>query len=159
MSDPDTDGDPGGDEALDSEVPSSESLSTALELALESTPRLPRDRAGVRLAMNYAATLDDLFDRLDEAAEHRDDDGKDTAVADINRLTSLIAKIGPRYEATLDRLGMFPGARPAVRGGEAVGGQSPEAALLTYLQRGLTPAGFDPAAAVDPSVTAADSGD
>lgn len=153
------DHDPEQDDDLVPELPDEESLTTSLRRALESTPRLPRDRAGIRLAMNYAATLDDLFDRLDEIGEHRDDDDRDTTVADINRLTGLIAKIGPRYEATLEKLGMFPGARPATRTGEPAGGQSPEAALLAFLQRGLTPPGVDPAAAVDPAVTEADSGD
>lgn len=145
------------DDDLAPDLPDEESLSTALRKALDSTPRLPRDRAGVRLAMNYAATLDDLFDRMDEIREH--DFATDEQVANINRLTGQIAKIGPRYEATLERLGMFPGARPATRTGEPAGGQSPEAALLAYLQRGLTPPGFDPAAAVDPAVTDADAAD
>jgi hypothetical protein len=148
-----------GDDDVVSDLPEEESLTTSLRKALDSTPRLPRDRAAVRLAMHYAGLLDDLFDRLDEIGEHQpDDEGRDTGVADTNRLASLIAKIGPRYEATLDKLGMVPGARPATRGGDP-SGTSPAAALLSYLQRGLTPEGFDPRAAVDPSVTGADAGD
>jgi hypothetical protein len=144
------------DDDVVSDLPDEESLTTSLRKALDSTPRLPRDRAAVRLAMNYAETLDDLWDRLAEIREN--DFATDEQVANINRLTSLIAKVGPRYEATLDKLGMVPGARPAARGGEP-GGTSPAAALLAYLQRGLTPEGFDPRAAVDPSVTGADARD
>lgn len=152
------DSDPDNDDDLVSDLPDEESLTVSLRKGLDSTPRLPRDRAAVRLAMHYAGLLDDLFDRLDEHGEHRDDDGRDTAVADINRLTSLIAKIGPRYEATLDKLGMTPGARPAARGGDPAG-VSPQAALLGWLQQGATPPGVDPRAVVDPAVTAADAGD
>lgn len=151
------DSDPDNDEVV-SDLPDEESLTVSLRKGLDSTPRLPRDRAAVRLAMHYAGLLDDLFDRLDEHAEHRDDDGRDTAVADINRLTSLIAKIGPRYEATLDKLGMTPGARPAARGGDPQG-VTPQAALLGWLQQGATPPGVDPRQVVDPAVTAADAGD
>ena len=152
------DADPDNDDDVVSDVPDEESLTTSLRKALDSTPRLPRDRAAVRLAMHYASLLDDLFDRLDEVGEHRDDDGRDSSVADINRLTSMISKIGPRYEATLDKLGMAPGARPALRGGDPAG-VTPAAAALGALQRGHAPPGLDPGAAVDPAVTAADAGD
>jgi hypothetical protein len=151
---PDTDPDNDGPVP---DLPVMESLSTALRLALDSTPKLPRDRAAIRLAMHYAGLLDDVFDRMDEITEGGEEDER---VADLNRLVAMVAKLGPRFEATLDKLGMTPGARPAARGGEP-GGTTPQASFLAWLQSGdtVTPAGVDPRAAVDPAVTAADAGD
>lgn len=137
---------------FDGNLPDEESLSTSLRKALDNTPRLPRDRAAVRLAMHYAGLLDDAFDRLTETGEDGDN------LANFNRMAALIAKIGPRYEATLDKLGMTPGARPAARGGDPAG-VSPAASWLAFLQSGGTPPGFDPGTSVDPSVTAADVDD
>ncbi len=137
---------------VDSDLPEKESLSTSLRKGLDSTPRLPRDRAAIRLAMHYASLLDDAFDRLREVGEDGD------SLANFNRMAALIAKIGPRYEATLDKLGMTPGARPAVRGGDPAG-VSPAASWLAFLQSGGTPPGFDPGASVDPSVAEADAVD
>ncbi len=137
---------------ISADLPDEESLSTSLRKALDSTPRLPRDRASVRLAMHYAGLLDDAFDRLTETGEDGDN------LANFNRMAALIAKIGPRYEATLDKLGMTPGARPALRGGDPAG-VSPAASWLAHLQTGRTPPGVDPGSAVDPAVTEADAGD
>jgi hypothetical protein len=130
------------------------SLEAALNESLRSTPHLPRDRAMIELARHYARMLDDAADRLSDAGEGEAEDGRDFA-----RMAALIARIGPRYEATLDRLGMSPGARPAVRGGEHDGRTDPAAAALAVLQSGGVAAGVDYAAGVDPAVTAADAED
>lgn len=125
------------------------SLSNALDQALRTTPVLPRDMAMVALARQYAAMLDDAVDRIGEAEE--DDAGRDLA-----RAVAIVAKIGPRFEATLDRLGMSPGARPAARGGEPHDGVTAAASALAGLQSGPA-AGVDYASCVDPAVTAADA--
>jgi hypothetical protein len=130
------------------------SLEAALDESLRSTPHLPRDRAMIELARHYARMLDDAADRLTDAGDGEAEDGRDFA-----RMAALIARIGPRYEATLDRLGMSPGARPAVRGGEHDGRVDPAAGALAILQSGGVAAGVDYAAAVDPAVAEADAGD
>jgi hypothetical protein len=138
----------------DQGVDSFTSLEASLTASLASTPHLPRDRAMIELAKTYARMLDDAADRLSDAGDGEAEDGRDFA-----RMAALIAKIGPRYEATLDRMGMSPGARPAVRGGEHDGRIDPAAAALAVLQSGGVAAGVDYAAAVDPAVAEADAGD
>jgi hypothetical protein len=132
------------------------SVEGALEEALETTPLLPRDLAARQLALRYAETLDDLFDSLvnGDAAE----DGAAHA-----RVILEIARVGARYEAMLDRLGMSPGARPVIPNGGAPGGTSPDAGRLDQLRRdaaaGAPTSGVDYAAAVDPAVAEADAAD
>ncbi len=133
------------------------SVEAALEAALESTPRLPRDAATVQLALRYAELIDDLFERL--VSDAMEEDGAAHA-----RTVLAIARTGARLEATLDRLGMAPSARPILpqNGGQA-DGRSPEVDQLDVLRRdaaaGGPASGVDYAAAVDPSVTAADAED
>lgn len=129
------------------------SLRAALVASLESTPHLPRDRAMIALALRYADMIDDAQDRAGEA----DDDDQARNVA---RMIGLVAKIGPRLEAVLDKMGMSPGARPATTGGAPLNGTDPGSAALAGLQAGRpgSPApGIDYAAAVDPAVTEADT--
>lgn len=123
----------------------------AFDHAIDTAPHLPRDLAAVHLARTYASMLDDALDRLAERQEEEEDDDGSRAFA---RVVAIIAKIGPRYEAVLDKLGMSPGARPAVRGGEPHG-VDPAAAALDQLRNGAAPAGFDPAAHLDPAVAEA----
>lgn len=134
------------------------SLLAALDASLESTPRLPRDAAAVALARQYAAMLDDATDRLTDAAEGETEDGKD-----FGRMVAVITRIGPRYEAMLDRLGMAPGSRPATLNGQGVGGGDPESAALERARAdadaGAPASGIDYAAAVDPAVTETDPED
>lgn len=122
-----------------------------LRISLRTTPRLPRDTATVELALRYAALLDDLFVRLDEheavesGAHHR-------------RVIMEIDTIGKRLDAVLDRLGMSPGARPAVR--EADPGGDPDSATLDALRydaAGGGAAGVDYTEAVDPTVAETDT--
>lgn len=120
----------------------------ALEAALESTPHLPRDRAAVHLARSYAAMLDDAMDRMTERAEEDEDESRA-----FGRMVTIIAKIGPRYEAVLDKLGMSPGARPATRGGEPHG-VDPAAVALEGL-RSAAADGIDQASSVDAAVAEA----
>jgi hypothetical protein len=129
----------------------------ALLEALETTPRLPRDLAAVKLALHYADLLDDATDRLSDAGEGEAEDGRD-----FGRMVAVITRVGPRYEAMLDRLGMSPGARPVTRDGESHGGD-PASAELDRLRAdsaaGAPASGVDYAAFVDPSVTEADTED
>lgn len=125
------------------------SLLGALDEALRSTPALPRDRAVITLARRYAATLDDAYDRMNEAGEDEEDQPRNFA-----RMVAVIAKIGPRYEAVLDKLGMSPGARPATRGGDPHH-VDPAAAALADLQSGTAADGPNRAPAVHPAVAEA----
>ncbi len=130
------------------------SLAAALTAALETAPYLPRDRAAAELALRYAEMIDDAADRVEQA----EDDDESRA---YGRYVTVVAKLGPRLEAMLDRLGMAPGARPAVRGADPHG-VDPAAAALGELEAGSpgSPApGVDHAAFVDPAVTAADAED
>jgi hypothetical protein len=126
-----------------------------LEEALETTPRMPRDRVAVALAMRYAGALDDCFDELinGDAAE----DGAEHA-----RKVLEIARLGQRLEAMLDRLGMAPSARPIVPTGGERGGD-PASGVLDGLRSdaaaGAPASGIDYAAHVDPSVAEADAAD
>lgn len=129
------------------------SLLDALDDALRTTPALPRDRAVITLARRYAATLDDAYDRMSEAGEDEEDQPRNFA-----RMVAVIAKIGPRYEAVLDKLGMSPGARPATRGGDPHH-VDPAAAALADLQSGEPAHGVDPAQGVHPAVAEALAGD
>lgn len=127
------------------------SLRGALAAALESAPYLPRDRAAVALAFRYADLIDDAQDRIEQA----EDDDESRA---YGRYVTVVAKIGPRLEAVLDRMGMTPGARPAVPGGVPHGAApDPRASALEHLERsaGTPAAGLDPSALVDPAVAAA----
>lgn len=138
------------------------SIESALEQALESTPRLPRDLATVQLALRYAELLDDAFDAL--AVEPSLEDGERDDGAMHARTVLEISRIGARLEATLDRLGMAPSARPAVTGnGGGESGPTAEAVALEQLRAdaaaGAPASGLDYAAAVDPAVTAADAED
>jgi hypothetical protein len=129
-------------------------IHSKLRLALQDAPRLPRDLAVVELALTYARELDRLFVRLAEP------DAIDSPVHH-KRVITEIDIIGRRLEAVLDRLGMSPGARPAVRATEPGAGGDPDSAALAALRSdaaGGAP-GLDYAAAVDPAVTAADAGD
>jgi hypothetical protein len=142
--------------------PVSGSIEGALEVALETTPRLPRDMATVQLALRYAELLDDLFAALGKQVAPEDaerDDG-----AEYARTVLAIARTGARFEATLDRLGMAPSARPAVTGiGGGEHGPTAEAVALEQLRAdasaGAPASGVDYAAAVDPAVAAADAAD
>ena len=130
-------------------------ISSKLRLALQSTPRLERDAATVELALTYGRLLDKLIKRLSE------DEATDSPTHHA-RVIREIDVIGRRLDATLDRLGMSPGARPAVRGGgEGTGGDPASAALdgLRADAAGAGAAGVDYTEAVDPAVTAADAGD
>lgn len=131
------------------------SLRSALIASLESTPHLPRDRALIALALRYADMIDDAQDRLGEA-------GDEDEARDLGRMIAIVAKIGPRLEAVLDKMGMSPGARPATGGGAPLNGTDPGSTALAALQSGRpgSPApGIDYAAAVDPAVTEADTED
>lgn len=137
--------------AIDDDGPEVTSLRAALDEALRTTPYMPRDVAMVTLARRYADTLDDAYDRLDEASEDEEEQPRN-----FGRMVAVIAKIGPRYEAVLDKLGMSPGARPATRGGEPHG-VDPAAAALASLQSGGSPAGVDTSAHLHPAVADADT--
>jgi hypothetical protein len=117
--------------------------------ALQSTPRLDRDAATVELALAYARQLDRLFVRLSESEALE-------SQAHHKRVITEIDIIGRRLESTLDRLGMSPGARPAVRDGGQSDGGDPDSAELDRLRRdaaaGAPTSGRDYAAAVDPAV-------
>lgn len=140
-------------EDIDDDEPAFTSHLAAFEQAVASAPHMPRDVAMVHLARQYAAMLDDAFDRMDDAAEQGDEESRVFA-----RVVGLVAKIGPRYEAVLDKLGMSPGARPAVRGGEPHG-VDPAATALGQLRDGDgAAAGLDPTAYLDPAVAQALSG-
>lgn len=131
-------------------------MTVAADLAesLRTTPVLPRDAVTVALAHRYAGALDDLFDRLEDMEAQEDGAHHARTVLEITR-------IGARLEATLDRLGMSPGARPATRGAEGQTGDDPARDSLDTLRRdadaGAPASGVDYAAAVDPAVTAADT--
>lgn len=137
------------------EIPSTDvndtstSLTASVESALRDLPRLPRDRAAVQALRLYATLLDDAVDRLSDAAE--DDETRDFA-----RMVNVVAKIGPRFERMIDMLGMAPGSRPVLPKDPHAGGD-PRNDILERL-RDIAD-GFDPAAAVDASVTEADAGD
>lgn len=134
------------------------SLRAALDAALTTTPVLPRDAAILALARQYADLIDDATARLSDAAE--DDEARDFA-----RMVATIARLGPRYEATLDRLGMSPGARSATRNGDPQGvngGPDPGSVALDRLTGGSAAgpaAGIDYTAFVDSAVKAAHTGD
>ena len=122
--------------------------------ALETTPRLPRDAAAVALARRYAAALDDLFDTLANDPDANEDR------ATHSRVILEITRIGGRFEAVMDKLGMMPASRPAVPRGEGAGGDPASDsldALRADAARGAPASGIDYAAAVDPSVTEADT--
>lgn len=119
----------------------------AFDESIRTAPHMPRDLAAVHLAGAYADMLDDAVDRLGQAA----DDDESRA---YGRYVAVVSKIGPRYEATLDKLGMSPAARPAIRGGEPHG-VDPSAQALDALRNGAPAPGVDPAAYLDPSVTEA----
>lgn len=123
------------------------SLLAAVERSLPDTPVKPRDAAAVALLKHYATLLDDAGDRLSDAAE-------EDQAADFNRMAMTISRLGPRMEAMLDRLGMAPGARPALRGGEPHGVDA-AAAALAKLRDDAAAAGVDDSPAVDPAVEAA----
>lgn len=141
------------DDGFDDDGPVFTSHRAAFDHALITAPHLPRDLAAVQLARTYADMLDDALDRLAERAEEEDDGSRAFA-----RVVAVIAKIGPRYEAVLDKLGMSPGARPAVRGGEPHG-VDPAAAALDDLRDGAVADGVDYSAVVDPAVAEADAAD
>lgn len=131
------------------------SISVQLDDALATTPRLPRDAVTVALAYRYANVLDDCFEALvgDDAIEDP---------AEHARKVLEIARLGQRLEATLDRLGMSPSARPAVTGsgGEVVDPATGELdRLRADAAAGAPSSGLDYAAAVDPAVTEADAAD
>lgn len=130
------------------------SMRAAVEASLPDLPRKPRDEAAVAALKLYAVLLDDIVDRLKDAAE--EDEARD-----FGRMVTAVTKIGPRFERMLDMLGMTPGSRPtAPQGGQPAGGD-PTATALEQLRADVRSAAarFDPAAAVDPAVTAADAGD
>jgi hypothetical protein len=137
------------DDQDDDDGPAFTSHVAAFDHAVLTAPHLPRDLAAVHLARHYASMLDDAFDRLTDSAEQDDEDSRSFA-----RVVGIVAKIGPRYEAVLDKLGMSPGARPAVRGGEPHG-VDPAATALERLRGGGAAAGVDPAAYLDPAVAEA----
>jgi hypothetical protein len=126
----------------------------AFDHAIATTPKLPRDLAAVHLARTYAAMLDDATDRLTEHGEEESDDSRDFA-----RVVTIISKLGPRYEALLDKLGMSPGARPAVRGGEPHGVDPSAAALDDLRSGGQAPPGVGQAAYLDAAAAEALAGE
>ncbi|MEV0899256.1 hypothetical protein [Actinoplanes sp. NPDC049802] len=130
------------------------SIRAAVEASLPDLPRLPRDGAAVAALRLYATLLDDTVDRVQDAAE-------EDQARDFGRMVTAITKIGPRFERMIDMLGMSPGSRPSApqQGGPA--GGDPASAALDQLRAGVAAvaARFDPAATVDPAVTAADAGD
>lgn len=132
------------------------SLAVQLDDALATTPRLPRDAVTVALAYRYATALDDCFDALTGADALEDP-------AEHARKVLEIARLGARLEATLDRLGMAPSARPAVVGNGGDHGPTAEALAFERLRAdaaaGAPSSGLDYAAGVDPAVAAADSED
>jgi hypothetical protein len=139
------------DAYLDGPAPS---ILTDLDASLESTPRLPRDAIAVTLARRYARALDTCLDDL-ERVECQED-----AAAHARKVLE-IARLGQRLEGMLDRLGMAPGSRPALKGGES--GGDPASASLEQLERdaaaGAPASGVDYTAGVDPAVTEADAED
>lgn len=143
---------------MDDDHPSNQvalSHAAALEAALPTTPALPRDAAMINLARRQAARLDDVEDLIEQAES--EESGRS-----VISLETLRDRMIGRYLATLDRMGMSPGARPAVRGGEHDGKPDPAAVALSGLQSGAAgsaAAGLDSTAFVDPAVTDADAGD
>lgn len=139
------------DAYLDGPAPS---ILTDLDASLESTPRLPRDAIAVTLARRYARALDSCLDDLDRFECQED-------AATHARKVLEIARLGQRLEGMLDRLGMAPGSRPALKGGES--GGDPASGALEQLERdaaaGAPTTGIDYAAGVDPAVTEADTED
>lgn len=140
-----------------------------LDESLDTTPRLPRDAVTVALARRYAAALDDCFDELIGVARpcprcratYDEGDAVEDGAAHA-RVILEISRLGARLEATLDRLGMAPSARPAVPGGAGgIGGTSSAGAALEQLERdsgaGAPASGVDYTAAVDPAVADADA--
>ncbi|HWS33885.1 MAG TPA: hypothetical protein VN408_14230, partial [Actinoplanes sp.] len=77
---------------------------------------------------------------------------------DFGRMVTAVSKIGPRLERMFDLLGMAPGARPTLPKDGPADADPQERALDQLRAIGPAP-GFDQAAFVDPSVTAADAGD
>lgn len=126
----------------------------ALTAALGTTPRLPRDNAVVTLALTLADQLDTALDQLEQADE--DDEARN-----FHRMMVVIDKLTIRYLQTLDRLGMSPGSRPAVQGGEGDRRTDPADGHLARLQGAATgaAAGQHPGAALDPAVAEALAGD
>ena len=127
------------------------SLSAAVESSLADLPHLPRDRAAIAALRLYATLLDDAVDRLGEAVD-------DEQARDFGRMATFITKVGPRFERMIDLLAMAPGSRPVAPKDPHVGGD-PASAALERLRAGGAAVGFDPAAAVDPAVTEADTVD
>lgn len=123
-----------------------------LRLSLKTTPLLPRDFATRELALSYAALLDGLFIRLEETesvenpTQHR-------------RVIMEIDTIGRRLEAALEKLGMSPGSRPAIRETEGTGDPESEALDALRYESAGGAAGVDYTSAVDPAVTEADTED
>lgn len=109
--------------------------------------------AAIALARHLADLIDDATDRLSDAAEGETEDGRD-----FGRMVVVIDRLAPKYLAVLDKLGMSPGSRPAVRGGERDGRTDPAAAALARLQSagaGAPADGLDYAAHLDPAVAQA----
>jgi hypothetical protein len=145
-------------------------ISADLDESLGTTPVLPRDAVTVAIARRYAAALDDCFDELVGAARpcprcrqvYDDGDAVEDGAAHA-RVVLEISRLGARLEATLDRLGMSPGARPAVPGGGGMSGPTAADSALSQLERdaaaGAPASGVDYTAEVDPAVTEADAAD
>jgi hypothetical protein len=110
----------------------------------------------VTLARRYARALDVCLDDL-ESNEAIED------AAHHARKVLEIARLGQRMEGMLDRLGMAPGARPAVPGNPNGAERDPQSSALDQLRTdaaaGAPTSGVDYAASVDPSVTEADPAD
>jgi hypothetical protein len=141
------------DAYLDQPAPS---VLADLDQALETTPRLPRDLVTVTLARRYARALDLCLDQLES------DDAIEDAAHHARKVLE-IARLGQRMEGMLDRLGMAPGARPAVPGNPNGAERDPQSSALDQLRTdaaaGAPTSGVDYAASVDPSVTDADTAD
>lgn len=134
---------------LDAEI-GPPSLLAAVDASLDDLPRKPRDGAAVQLLRLYATLLDDAVDRLQDAAEENE-------ARDFGRMTTVITKIGPRFERMIDMLGMAPGSRPTAPPGpgEEPAGGDPRSRALDDLRTGAV--GLDTTAFVDPAVTDADT--
>lgn len=135
---------------VDAYVPQHTGHRAALLAALASTPRLPRDDAMVTLALSLATMIDDAIDRLGEADE--EDEARD-----FHRMITMVDRLSARYVLTLDRLGMSPGSRPTLQGGEGDNRPDPATSALERLQSesaGATPRQH-PGAALDPAVAEA----
>ncbi len=109
---------------------------------------MDRDAATVELALVHARQLDVIAAALTELDPVENSVGYRRAVASYKDIARML-------EATLDRLGMSPAARPARRGEEEAGGD-PDSAALDRLRADAAAgtAGVDYTAAVDPAVAA-----